>query len=88
MRALAILSALLLVSCATTSEPRYVTKEVKVPVPVACAVSPGPDPMYPDSDEALKAAPNVLERVKLLAAGRLLRIAREMELKAAVKGCS
>jgi len=85
---LAILGALALTACATTSEPRIVTKEVKVPVPVACAVSAGEDPIYPDSDEALKAAPNVLERVKLLAAGRLLRIAREMELKAAVKGCS
>ena len=82
-----MLGCVSLAGCATRSEPRVEIREVKVPVAVKCAVSAGPDPAYPDTDEALRAAPNVLERVRLLAAGRLLRIAREAELKAASAGC-
>lgn len=90
MTRLAILAAaLVLTGCATTApEPRIETRIVEVPVAVSCRVEIGPDPVYPDSDEALRAAPNTFERVKLLVAGRLLRIAREAELKAALKACT
>lgn len=81
--------ALVLTGCATTAaEPRIEVRTVEVPVTVSCKVEIGPDPAYPDSDEALRAAPNTFERVKLLVAGRLLRIAREREISAALKACT
>lgn len=60
---------------------------VKEAVPVRCAPNIGPEPDYPDTDAALKAAPNLFERVKLLLAGRLLRIQRDQEKTAALDGC-
>jgi hypothetical protein len=69
-------------------EPPIRTVEVRVPVSTPCAAKPGPAPNYPDSDAALRGAPNLAEALKLLLAGRLLRIGREAELEAAVKGCS
>lgn len=80
-------ACLTLAACATPSEPRIVVKEVKIAVPVACSADPGPDPNYPDTDAALRSAPNLYERTKLLLAGRLLRMGREVELKAANSGC-
>lgn len=79
--AASLIAALLLSGCATDGIV------VRVPVPVPCAVDPGPDPVYVDSSENLQAAPNVFERVKLLLAGRQQRIDREQELKAANLGC-
>lgn len=76
------------VACSTPREPAIRTVEVKVPIPTPCAAKPGPAPNYPDSDAALKGAPNLAEALKLLLAGRVLRIGREAELEAAVKGCS
>lgn len=76
-----------LCACATRA-PRIEYREVKVAVPVKCAVNLPEDPAYPDTDQALKSAPDIAEKVRLLLAGRFLRIGREVELKAAVKGCS
>jgi hypothetical protein len=89
VRILAAAAVLLsLAACATTPPaPQIVTKTVQVAVPVACTPAIGPAPAYPDTDAALKAAPDVYQRVKLLVAGRLLRIAREAELSAAVSAC-
>jgi hypothetical protein len=80
-------AAIFLTACATTSEPRIVVKEVKVPVPVACAASPGPDPAFSDTPEALRAAADVFQQVRLLLAGRAQRDGRIAELKGAVAGC-
>lgn len=77
-----------LAACATAPEPRIVTKEVRVPVPVACASKPGPDPAFSDTNEALRAAGDLFEQVRLLLAGRAQRDARLTELKASVAGCS
>jgi hypothetical protein len=84
----AAFAGLALTACATTSEPRVVTKEVRVPVPVKCATVAPPDPSYSDSPSALKAAADVFEQAKLLLAGRKQRDARIVELKAAVAGCT
>jgi len=83
------LLALLLIGCATPPTPpvRVVTQEVKVAVPVPCAPRLGPEPDYPDTEAALLAAPNIFERVKLLVAGRLLRIQRDAEKTAALNEC-
>ncbi|MBX3480071.1 MAG: hypothetical protein KF842_06700 [Caulobacter sp.] len=61
-------------SCATTGavEPKVEVRIVKVPVVVPCEPDPGPLPAYPDSDEALRAAPGLFEKVQLLLAGRKL----------------
>jgi hypothetical protein len=82
-----LLLTLALSACAHRPEPRIETVEVPVPIAVKCAADPGPTPTYPDSDAALRAAPNIFERTKLLLAGRKLRIGREGELEAAVSGC-
>lgn len=68
-------------------EPIVKTVRVEVPVPVPCAVEVGPRPNYPDTDAALAAAPGLLDRVKLLLAGRGMRIAREAEQDAALGAC-
>jgi hypothetical protein len=87
-RLAACLSLLALAACATTPPaPQIVTKTVQVAVPVACNPAIGAAPAYPDTDAALKAAPDVYQRVKLLVAGRLERIAREAELSAALSAC-
>ena len=75
-------------SCATTSEPQVITKTVEVPVAVKCAADVPAPPAYPDTDAALKAAPDLFARVRLLVAGRLERIAREAQLSAALGGCT
>jgi hypothetical protein len=84
----AVLMSLAMSACATTPEPRIVTQEVKVPVPVPCKPNLGPEPAYADTEEALKAAPGLYERVQLLLAGRLQRIARDREKDAALKACA
>ena len=60
---------------------------IAVPVAAPCAAEPPPAPDYPDTDAALKAAPDLFARVRLLVAGRLMRIAHERELQAALTGC-
>lgn len=88
------LAAMILASCATTAgpaaspEPRVVIQRVEVPIPVPCDPATGPEPDYPDTDAALRAAPNVFERVKLLAAGRIMRIARDVEKSVALAKCA
>lgn len=75
--------AVALAGCATQGLP----KEVDVPVAVHCKPNLGPDPNYPDTPAALRAAPDLFTRVKLLVEGRLMRIQREQELKAALQAC-
>jgi len=87
-RLVVCLGMLALAGCATTAPaPRIVTKTVQVAVPVSCKPALGPEPIYPDTDAALRAASDVYERVKLLVAGRLERIAHEALLNAAVAAC-
>jgi hypothetical protein len=90
MKRLFLIAALGLAGCAhdpTTLEPVVKTETVKVPVPVHCKPDIGPEPVYPDTPEALKAAPNLYERVKLLLAGRVQRTQRLIELRAALTAC-
>ncbi|CAN5127916.1 hypothetical protein BH10PSE4_BH10PSE4_04950 [soil metagenome] len=85
----AVLMSGLLAGCSATSrEPPIKIQIVKVPVPVACAPDLGPEPSYPDTPEALQAAPNIFERVKLLLAGRIERQQRLAVLGAALKACA
>ena len=87
-RTLLALGLLSLAACATAPPtPQIVTKTVQVAVPVACTPAIGAAPAYPDTDAALKAAPDVFQRVRLLVAGRLERIAREAQLTASLGAC-
>ena len=85
--------ALLLTACATARpEPRIVTQEVRIPYDDPTCVREalaklGPAPAYPDTDSALAAAATVFDGVKLLRASRILRIAREAALTAALEAC-
>jgi len=46
-----------------------------------------PAPRYPDTDQALRAAPGAADRYQLMAAGRLQRQRRLEELERVVAGC-
>ncbi|WP_297803373.1 hypothetical protein [uncultured Brevundimonas sp.] len=88
MRIAALLVALPLTACAPTVITKTEYVEVKVPVPVPCTVNIGPAPEYADTAEAVQAAPDIFEAVKLLLAGREQRIAREAVTTAALSGCT
>ncbi len=81
-----VLSAALLTGCASPSVPPPTL--VKVPVPVPCVSEDFPKrPVYADTREALRAAPDLDEFTRLLAAGWPLRDARLTALEAAVEAC-
>lgn len=83
----AALIALLLAGCAhQPTEPIIRTVEVRVPVRVPCVIDI-PEPLYSDTPEALRAAPNLFERVKLLLAGREERAAHDELERAARRAC-
>lgn len=80
--------ALALAACATTgSQPIPTPKTVTVVVTAKCDPQMTAPPDYPDTDALLMAAPDLFTRVRALAAGRVLRIARERELNAALDAC-
>jgi uncharacterized membrane protein len=85
----ALIVAAVLSACAGASprRPALEVRTVATPVAVACAPDLGGAPAYPDTDAALRSAPNLFARVRLLVAGRLLRMARERELGAALAAC-
>ncbi len=89
IRALIPCLALTLAGCATASEPRVVTREVRVPVAVTCVpagarVEP---PAVPDTDAALKAAGGAADRYGMMAAGRKLRDQWIAEVTPILRSC-
>lgn len=81
----------LLSGCGATQTPRPEIRTVTVNVPVSQPCVPSDllgEPTYPDTDDALRAAPDAAERYRLVAAGRLLRISRNETLETVAKGCS
>ncbi len=89
MRTAVILLALVLAGCATRRpEPEIQTRTVEVPVIVRC-IPPdlGAEPVYPDTDDALRNAADAAERYARIAAGRLLRMARQRETEAVIAAC-
>lgn len=84
-----LLPLLALGACAHVQpEPRLVTQRVLVPVTKSCVPTTlTPAPAYPDTDEALRSAPDGASRYQLEHAGRKLRIARLRELEPIVEGC-
>ena len=80
--------SLLLTACASThgSSPQVLT--VEVPVAVSCRPNLAAEPQWPDTDEAIRSASGLFARVQLLAAGRLVRLAWQRQLSAALKACA
>jgi len=89
LRPAALAAAILLAGCASTPpEPVIVTKEVKVPVAVACVPTKTPEPpAYVDTDAALKSAAGPEDRFQLLAAGRIQRNQRLAVLEPVLRSC-
>lgn len=89
---LAFITLAFLAACQTPAAPveRIVTQEVRVPVPVACHVSAEllVIPAWPDTREALQAAPDVDRAVRLLGAGRVQRDAYIAALHGALSICA
>lgn len=84
----ALILVLFVAGCASQpQEPVVKTVTVNVPVAVPCLKDIGPEPVYSDTDAALKAAPDLFTRVKLLLAGRLQRMDRDAVRAAADLGC-
>jgi hypothetical protein len=87
-----LLATLLAQGCQTASETplsRLDVQVVEVSVPIPCPAlsSLGPEPAYPDTDEAIRSARNVAERALLYATGRVLRMNRLNEYQTAAKAC-
>ena len=70
--------------------PRIEVVETKVTVPVPCPAlaALGPEPTYPDTDEAIAAASTVGQLSKLYVKGRLLRAQRLAEYAVARAACT
>lgn len=84
--------AIALAGCATVDkpdpEPILTPVEVFVPTVAGCIPAElGGPPDYPDTDAALREAPDAAARYQLLYGGRKLRVARVGELEIVVQGC-
>lgn len=85
----AAFASLLLVGCGGKQvEPSIRIVEKPIAVPVKCVPENLPaEPIYPDDDSSLKAAPDAAARYGLIAAGRVLRIQRAAEVEPVVRSC-
>jgi hypothetical protein len=85
--------AILLSACATTPrsppEPvvRTITVKVATPVPCPALEALGPEPEYPDTDEAIAAAGTIGALAGLYAKGRAMRVQRLLEFVTARGSC-
>lgn len=89
--ALALLATVVATGCKTTpaEEPRVVVKEVVVTKPVPCPAlgTLGPEPNYPDTEQALVNAVSVGVLARLYRIGRAMRQQRLTEYMAARAAC-
>lgn len=88
MTRFALIALLALAGCATDGEPRVITREVLVPTPVPCAAPEPAEPARIDTNEALRNAPGLFDRVQILLAGREQRIASESEARVWGRACA
>ncbi len=90
MKRLAILAALAVTACA--GDPMRAPpgpKVVYLPGELRSCIPDGTpeEPTYPDTDAALRAAPDPATRYQLVVAGRALRAARSGVVEPLLKGC-
>jgi hypothetical protein len=79
-----------LAACGTTPtpEPVIITAPVDTPIATSCIPkSVGPQPAYPDTDQALRTAGSSDRFLQLVLAGRDQRIARSTEIEPLIEGC-
>lgn len=72
------------------ARPEPVLSPIEVDKPVATGCVPAnlaAAPDYPDTDDAIKGAPDAASRYQLLYAGRKVRVARLNEIEPIVAGC-
>lgn len=88
-RHLILIAVLALAACGSTrtAEPEIRIQRVEVPVAVSCVGEKPDEPVYPDTDAALEAAPDPGAMIGMLSAGRVLRIQFLRELRAAYSAC-
>lgn len=86
MKHLAITLTMLLAACSTAPKERIVTKEVKVPVPVACKVDIPPTPAY--EGDTMDLSQDIFGLVKGLLIEREQRKITEADLRARLVGCA
>lgn len=88
-----VVLVLLLGGCTDPAKPRLEPEvrvvEVKVATPVPCPALErlGPEPVYPDTPEAIASAATIGEVAALYAAGRVLRVQRLAEYAVAKTSC-
>lgn len=92
LKALLLIPAAALAACAhqpdARPEPILTPIDVAIPVSTGCVpANLASPPEYPDTDEALKSAPDAAARYQLEHAGRKVRKARLAELEPIVAGC-
>ena len=81
--------AMALMGCATRAPApvaQVITRDVMVAVPTPCNATVA-RPQFPDTRQALRAAPDIDRAVRLLGAGRTLRDAYITALEAALAAC-
>lgn len=73
----------------SSPEPIVRTVEVKVATPVPCKAleALGPEPAYPDTDDAIAGATSIGQLAALYAKGRAMRAQRLLEYSVAKAGC-
>jgi len=89
MKTLITLASIGIIGACTTaapSEPKYITKEIKVPTPTYCTTEV-PMPDYPDETGKLLQTPSPEERLKAVVAARPMRIETEAQLRSALNTC-
>lgn len=69
-------------------EVRTVEVVVQQPIPCPALAQLGPEPLYPDTDDAIRAAVNMAERAYLYVVGREMRSQRLSEYQAAAAACN
>lgn len=90
MRSTIVIAALCLSACTTQQKPvpEIVPRDVSVAVRATCVPADFPtEPDYPDTDDALLAAPNMAGRYALAIAGREKRKARQAASETVIAGC-
>lgn len=92
--AMALSATLPLAACCTTpsepSEPqiRVVERVETKPVPCPALAELGPEPLYPDTDDAIKEADGIGELSQMYRIGRAMRDARLMVYIATAAACN
>lgn len=68
--------------------PQPIMRPYSVPVPVSCVPDNlEPEPVYVDTPQALKAAPELADFMKLMAAGRMQRDMWLMQVRPVLQAC-